>query len=183
MLLLYLYFKLDRHCTLKGWKHRLAPSRVLFPQAVHHISAAQCHSLCPPVWDASTQLQQVILSCHLMARKQPGTSKWHKEYVPATHLVKPYRNTQSLLAVYALLTYFSHFQLKCTNKLKFYDALASHKSIHHLFANSKKKSPAVFPLDQYFIGKARWSEEQFLHLSEALPANAWLLCHIKGAAA
>lgn len=46
----------------------------------------------------------------------------------------------------------------------------------------RKRSLAVFLLGQYCIGKARWSEEHFLHLSEALPANAWLLCRIKEAA-
>lgn len=108
---MYLCFRLDRHCTLTaGFKTQTR------------------HKQGPPPTGCSWQLLSPVpqplptrLGCQqpatagqlgLMARKQPGTSKGHKEYVPAAHLVKPYRNTQSLLAAYALLTYFGHFQLK-----------------------------------------------------------------------
>lgn len=176
---MYLYFKPDRHCTL------IARFKTQTHATLGPLPTGCSRHICSPV----PQPLSPSLGCHQPGtagqlelppdgRKQPGTPKWHKERVPAALLVKPYRNTQTLLA--ALLTYFSHFQLKRTNKIKFYHALASHNSIHHLFAKSKKRSSAVFPLGQYFIGKARWSEEHFLNLSGALPANAWLLCHVKG---
>ena len=62
---------------------------VLCPQAIHHLSAAQGHSPSLPVWEASSQLEQVSLSCNLMARKAARYLQRPKEHAPAAHLVDP----------------------------------------------------------------------------------------------
>lgn len=64
---------------------------------LHHISATQGHNLSLPAWEVGSQLEQVSLSCDLMARKVVRYLRGSKEHASGPRWVEPHRKAQPLL--------------------------------------------------------------------------------------